>query len=319
MLLSVGIIIGGFVLLIFGANWLVGGASDLARKYRVPDLVIGLTIVSFGTSAPELVVNLVASLQGHSDIVYGNVVGSNNFNLFFILGVAGLILPIAVQRSTVWQEIPLSLVAAVLLLLMSNNFFLGGSLAMSRGDGLVLLALFLLFLGYTFRQMRKEDAAAPVTAGPQASGGRIAARIVFGLAALILGGKLVVDHAVAIATTLGVSEKIIGLTIIAAGTSLPELVTSAVAAFRKNSDIAIGNVVGSNIFNVLLILAVSAVIHPIPYNAAFNREIYLLIGGTVFLFGAMFLGGNRKLDRWEAALLLLAYVGYTGLQIAEEV
>ena len=293
MVLSLGFIVAGFVLLIFGANWLVDGASSLARKYRVSDLVIGLTIVSFGTSAPELVVNLIASVQGYSDIVYGNVVGSNNFNLFAILGIAGLILPIVVQRSMVWKEIPMSLGVAVVLLLLSNNFFLGDSpLLLSRGDGLLLLVLFGVFLWYVFQQMRLDPPAPEATAPVPVPGGKIAVLIVFGLAGLVLGGKLVVDHAVAIATALGVSEKIIGLTIIAAGTSLPELVTSAVAALKKNSDIAIGNVVGSNIFNILLIIAVSAVINPIGYNSSFNREIFLLIGGTLFLFGAMFLAGG---------------------------
>ncbi|PPK86455.1 cation:H+ antiporter [Neolewinella xylanilytica] len=319
MLLSLGLIAVGFVLLIFGANWLVDGASSLARKYRVSDLVIGLTIVSFGTSAPELVVNLIASVQGYSDIVYGNVVGSNNFNLFVILGIAGLILPITVQRSTVWNEIPMSLGVAVLLLLLSNDFYVGSSdLLLSRTDGLLLIALFLTFLFYIFRQIQSEPTVADSPSAAYPSGVKITALIVFGLVGLVLGGKLVVDHAVTIATSLGVSEKIIGLTIIAAGTSLPELVTSAVAALKKNSDIAIGNVVGSNIFNVLLIIAVSAIVQPIGYNASFNREIFLLIGGTLFLFVAMFLGGRRRLDRWEAALLLLVYLAYTGMQIAAE-
>ena len=320
MLLSLGLITAGFILLIFGANWLVDGASSLARKYKISDLVIGLTIVSFGTSAPELVVNLIASVQGHTDIVYGNVVGSNNFNLFFILGVAGLILPIAVQRSTVWKEIPMSLGAAIMLLLLSNNFFVGDTPSvLSRTDGLLLLGLFLAFLWYVFRQMQQEPPAADIATDTLPSTRKIAVLIVLGLAGLIFGGELVVDHAIAIATNLGVSEKIIGLTIIAAGTSLPELVTSAVAALKKNSDIAIGNVVGSNIFNILLIIALSAIVQPIGYNASFNREIYLLIGGTLFLFIAMFSGGRRRLDRWEAALLLLAYLIYTGMQIADEV
>ncbi|THH36301.1 calcium/sodium antiporter [Neolewinella litorea] len=319
MLLSIAFILLGFVLLIFGANWLVDGSSALARKRGVSDLVIGLTIVSFGTSAPELVVNLIASLDGHSDIVYGNVVGSNNFNLFFILGIAGLIYPITVQRSTVWQEIPMSLAAAAVLLSLSNNFFLGGALSLSRLDGFVLLLLFAAFLWYVFRQMRAEAPPVETVAGDQPTTLKITFLILFGLAGLVFGGKLVVDHAISIATNLGVSEKIIGLTIIAAGTSLPELVTSAVAALKKNSDIAIGNVVGSNIFNVLFIIAVSATVNPIGYNASFNREIYLLIGGTLVLFVAMFSGGHRRLDRWEAGLLLLVYIAYTGWQIAQEV
>nr|WP_321411940.1 calcium/sodium antiporter [uncultured Carboxylicivirga sp.] len=302
----------GFAALIFGANWLVDGASSLAKKYNVSDLVIGLTIVAFGTSAPELVVNSIASAQGYSDIVLGNVIGSNNFNLFIILGIAGLIYPIKVQSSTAWKEIPLSLLASVLVILFANNYFIGSdNLLVGRLDGILLLLTFAAFLYYVFWQMRKEQSNTIDTSEPEITSNlKIWGFIIIGLAGLILGGQLVVDNSVKIASLLGVSEKIIGLTIVAAGTSLPELVTSVVAALKRNSDIAIGNVIGSNIFNLLLILSVSSFINPISFKPNFNLDLVVLISGTVFLFLAMFTGIRKKLDRWEAAILLVLYLSY---------
>lgn len=317
MLLSFSLVLVGFVLLIKGADWMVNGSSLLAKKNRIPDLAIGLTIVAFGTSAPELVVNTVASFDGHSDIVLGNVIGSNNFNLFMILGIVGLIFPIAVQSTTVWKEIPISLLAAVLLLALANGFLPYGDMGLSRIDGILFLFMFLLFLFYIYRQM-KNDSTPDVIEMTEASKGKIWGLILVGLIGLIIGGKLIVDNAVTIASELGVSEKVIGLTIIAAGTSLPELMTSVVAAFRKNSDIAIGNIVGSNIFNIFLILSVSSLVRPIEFSTVFNTDIFLLIGGTVFLFIAMFTGKKLKLDRWEAGLLLITFVGYTSYLVAKE-
>ncbi len=322
MLISILLVILGFAFLIKGADWMVDGATALAKKNNVSDLAIGLTIVSFGTSAPELVVNSIASFQGQSDIVFGNVIGSNNFNLFVILGITALILPIAVQSSTVWKEIPISFVAAVLLFVLANNFFWQDDFVISRLEGAFFLLMFGLFLYYVYSQMRREAPQADaVQQGPlhvDMPNLTIWALIVMGLAGLVAGGKLVVDNAVEIATTLGVSQKIIGLTIIAAGTSLPELVTSVVAAVKKNSDIAIGNAIGSNIFNIFLILSISSLIHPIAYNPSFNAEIYLFLGGTAFLFLAMFTGVRKKLDRWEAGLLLGVFVLYTVYLIGKE-
>ena len=313
MILSFLLVAVGFVALIFGANWLVNGASSLAKKYHVSDLAIGLTIVAFGTSAPELVVNLIASVQNHTDIVFGNIIGSNNFNLFIILGISGLISPIVVKSSTAWKEIPLSLVAALLLLLMANDFFLVQSPVFSRVDGIILLVLFGFFLYYVFRQMRNDTSNDSIPV--MNSNLKIWASIIFGLAGLMVGGQMVVKSSIDIAQQMGVSEKIIALTIVAAGTSLPELLTSVVAALKKNSDIAIGNVIGSNIFNVLLILATSAVIRPMDFNIKFNTDIYILLGGTVFLILAMITGKRKKLDRWEAAILLTFYIFYTVLLI----
>lgn len=317
MTLAIILIVIGFILLVKGADWMINGSTLLAKKNNISDLVIGLTIVAFGTSAPELVVNIIGSSKGHSDIVLGNVIGSNNFNLFLILGIVGLIYPIAVQSSTVKKEIPISLLAALLFLLLATNFFTGGS-GLSRMDGILLLCLFFGFLFYIYKQMIKEKIPSKITVS-NSSNGKIWLLIGLGLVGLVLGGKLVVDNAVALATSLGVSQKIIGLTIIAAGTSLPELVTSVVAAFKKNSDIAIGNIIGSNIFNIFLILAISSIINPIAYHTNFNLSLFFLIGGTLFLLIAMYTGKKLKLDRWEALLLLITFLVFNGYVILKEV
>jgi len=294
----------------------VDGASSLAKKNKVSDLVIGLTIVAFGTSAPELVINSVASFDGLPDIVFGNIIGSNNFNLFVILGIAALIYPITVQSSTAWKEIPISLIAAVLVLLLANNFFSQQEFKISRFDGIVLFIGFILFIYYVFTQLKNEkEEEIAYKALPNY---KIWGLIILGMAGLIIGGKLVVDNSIAIATDLGISQKIIGLTIIAAGTSLPELVTSIVAALKKNSDIAIGNVIGSNIFNLLLILSISSFVKPIAYNPNFNQELFILLGGTLFLILAMFTGKRKKLDRWEALILLSFYLIYTTYLVMQE-
>ncbi|MCF8364382.1 MAG: calcium/sodium antiporter [Bacteroidales bacterium] len=310
-------IIIGFILLIKGADWMVGGATALAKRKNISDLAIGLTVVAFGTSAPELVVNVVASYQNYPDIVFGNVIGSNNFNLFIILGVVGIILPVSVQSSTVWIEIPISFLAALIIWILANNFFLVSHPVLSRFDGIILLFLFILFLFYIYRQMKK-DVSIQTKSVDNKSLFTIWGLIALGLTGLVAGGKIVVNNAVEIAQLAGLSEKIIGLTIIAAGTSLPELVTSLVAALKKNSDIAIGNIIGSNIFNILLIISLSAIIHPVNYNPAFNTDLYLLLGGTGFIFIAMFTGKKKKLDRWEAGVLLATFVLYTIYLVSKE-
>ncbi|MDO8966524.1 MAG: calcium/sodium antiporter [Algoriphagus sp.] len=310
MIIQLVLLVVGLVLLVKGADWLVDGASVLAKKNNISDLAIGLTIVAFGTSAPELVVNAVAASGNYPDIVFGNVIGSNNFNLFAILGIAGLITPLAVQSSTVWKEIPFSLVAALVLLVLANNYFFSEPTHLSRYDGFILLGLFAAFLYYVATQL-KADPLVEGVENKDYSTGKIWFLILIGLAGLVGGGKLVVDNAVSIAQALGVSEKIIGLTIIAAGTSLPELATSVVAAMKKNADIAIGNIVGSNIFNILLVLGVSVLVRPLDFNTAFNTDIYLLSAGTAFLFISMFIGKKYRLDRWQAALLLMIFASYT--------
>jgi cation:H+ antiporter len=306
----------GFSALIFGANWLVDGASSLARQNKISDLAIGLTIVAFGTSAPELIVNSVASYNGHSDIVLGNIIGSNNFNLFIILGIAGLVYPITIQSSTAWREIPISLLITLLFLVLANDFFSTATSIISRLDGIILFTCFLSFLYYVSRKMKLEESED--RSYQKKTNYKIWGLIILGLTCLLIGGKLVVDNGVVIATELGVGQKIIGLTIIATGTSLPELVTSVIAAIKRKSDIAIGNVIGSNIFNILFILPISVFIKPIQFNINFNTDIFILISGTVFLIIAMLTGRKRKIDRWEALILLSFYLLYTGFLVWKE-
>ncbi|MBE0651420.1 MAG: calcium/sodium antiporter [Bacteroidales bacterium] len=303
------LLLAGFGILIKGADWLVDGSSALARKNKVSDLAIGLTIVAFGTSMPELVVNVFAAYQGTSEIVFGNIIGSNLFNLFVILGIAGLITPLAVQSSTVWKEIPLSFLAVLMLFLFSNGFFSGNEI-LSRIDGAVLLLFFGFFLYYVFTQLKAENKHS-AERPKELTNLKIWIYIILGLGLLVMGGKLVVSASVKIALDLHISQALIGLTIVAAGTSLPELATSVVAAIKKNNDIAVGNIIGSNIFNIFLVLGVSAFIRPVHYDVKFNYELYLLGFGTILLFIAMFAGKKKKLDRWEAGILLLIYLVYT--------
>jgi cation:H+ antiporter len=318
MILNFILLFVGFIVLIYGANFLVNGASSLAKRFNVSELAIGLTVVAFGTSTPELIVSAISSMQGHNEVAFGNVIGSNIFNLYMILGAAGVIYPIMVQSSTVWKEIPYSLLAALLLFVLANDVLIFNKEAnvLSLIDGLILLAFFAAFIWYVFVSIESDPSSAesPIKIFGMP---KTLLLIATGLAGLILGGKLVVDNAIEIAQSFGVSEKLIGLTIVAAGTSLPELATSVVAALKKRSDIAIGNVVGSNIFNIFLILSICSIIKPIPYNAAMNTDIFVILAGTALVFIAMFAGKARKLDRWEAAILLLAYVGYVGYLIKQ--
>lgn len=318
MVLTALLLFLGFALLIKGADYLVKGASALARKFNVSELVIGLTIVALGTSAPELVVSIVSSTKGLNEVVYGNVIGSNIFNLFLILGVSAVIFPIVVQRSTIKVEIPYSLLAVLLVFLLVNDELLWDSKNyFSRTDAIILLAFFSIFMYYIFKNMKNETTQSSVDNKPKQAMGVLILMIIGGLLGLVFGGQMVVDNAVVIARSFSLSDKLIGLTIIAAGTSLPELATSAVAAYRKNSDISIGNVVGSNIFNLLFVLGISGVISPMDYNPNLNVDIYVLIAGTVLLF-VLFLGKTSKLTRGEALLLLLGYIAYVAYLIWRE-
>jgi len=311
LIINILMIILGMILLIKGGDMLVDGASSMARRFKISELVIGLTIVAFGTSAPELVVSLFAAIGSHSEIALGNVIGSNNINLCFILGITGIIAPLAVQKNTVRIEIPFSLLAAVILFLLANiNFFPNEKNTLTRIDGVILILFLGLFLFYVYKSIKKEDAADEKSSAKTLSSVKIFLFIIFGLVFLVLGGKIVVNSAVSIALALNISEKIIGVTIIALGTSLPELVTSITAVIKKSDDIAIGNIVGSNIFNIFLILGVSSIINPIEYSPSFNKDIYFLMFGTAVLLLSMFTGKKYKLDRWEAAILLILYAGY---------
>ena len=313
MILQFVWLIAGFAILIIGADFLVSGASSIAKKMGISNLAIGLTVVAFGTSMPELLVSVQSSLKGYNDAAFGNIIGSNNFNLLFILGLAGLIYPLVVQRNTIKYEVPLSLLAAGVLFLLVNDKMILGSEGnfLSRIDSLILLLFFGGFLLYIYRSMKttsdyEEDNSIKIYKTP------IALFMTFGgLIGLVYGADKVVENAVAIATTFGLSEKLIGLTILAAGTSLPELATSCVAAYKKNTDFAIGNVIGSNIFNIFFLLGVTGMITPLEYKEVMNFDLNVLMSSTVLLMIFMFTLNTRKLDRWEAALMLIGYIVYT--------
>jgi len=308
MLVYIFIIIG-FIFLIKGADFLVDGASSIARRLNISDLVIGLTVVAFGTSTPELSVNIIASFKGNTDIAIGNVVGSNIANVFLILGVSSIIYPLAVTKGTVWKEIPFSLLAAIVLFFSANDQLLDASRMsdLTRIDGLVFLSFFIIFIYYTFSiathiEGMEEHVPAKLHGWLGSS-----LYILLGLAGLILGGKWIVDGAVALAIKFGMSESLVGLTIVAVGTSLPELATSAVAAYKRNAEIAVGNVVGSNIFNIFFVLGISATIKPLPFQMKNNLDIGVIILSSLLLFLFMFTGKKRSLDRWEGLIFLVCY------------
>lgn len=305
------LLVVGFLLLIKGADWLVDGASSIAKRLRVSDLVIGLTIVAFGTSAPELVVNLFASVQGNTELAIGNILGSNSANILLILGISAIVYPLAVTRGTIWKEIPFSLLAVVLVAIMANDILVDGGIAnaLTRSDGLTLLGFFLIFLYYTF-SIAKDGSEKEKVTKPKYSWAAAAGLVGAGLVALIIGGKWIVDGAVAIASMFGVSESLIGLTIVAVGTSLPELATSVVAAYKKKPDIAVGNVVGSNIFNIFFILGISSIVNPLSFSAASNFDIGMVVFATVLLFIWMFVGRARTIDRWQGMAMIASYAAY---------
>lgn len=308
----------GFVLLIKGADLLVNGASSLAKRFNVSDIAIGLTIVAMGTSAPELVVNIISgtviSPNGTHDVVFGNIIGSNIFNIFLILGVSSVIYPLTVQRNALWKEIPYSLVATVIFFLLVNDKMIGLGDKNQLGifDGVLLLIMFSMFLLYIFMNLqRNPDDSELIEDIVVMPVWKTVIFVVFGIAGLTIGGRMIVDNAVSIAKAFHVSEKLIGLTILAAGTSLPELATSAVAAFQKKSDLAVGNIVGSNIFNLLLVIGVTAIIHnPIIYNPVLNTDLIIVMVGTFMLFIFMFTFKQYKLDRSEGLIYLMGFVAY---------
>jgi len=310
----------GFVFLIKGADFLVDGAASVARSLNVPDLVIGLTVVAFGTSTPELFVNLIASFKGNTDIAIGNVLGSNIANIFLVLGVSSIIYPLAVTKGTVWKEIPFSLLAAMVLLFMANDQLLdrAGASVLTRVDGLTFLCFFTIFIYYTFSIATKVEGMEEHVPARQYGWQRSLLYIILGLAGLTIGGKWIVDGAIALATKFGMSESLIGLTIVAVGTSLPELATSAVAAYKKNVEIAVGNVVGSNIFNIFFVLGISATIKPLPFQAKHNIDLAVVIFASLMLFFFMFTGKKRSLDRWEGIVCFILYLSYIVILIVNE-
>ncbi len=310
----------GFVLLIKGADLLVDGATAIARRFNVSDLVIGLTVVAFGTSTPELFVNIVASARGNTEIAIGNVLGSNISNVFLILGISSIVYPLTVSKGTVWKEIPFSLLAVMVLGLMANDRVIDGSSSslLTRIDGLVLLAFFTIFLYYSFSIAKAIEGLDEHVAVKSTGFTKSFLLVIAGLISLTLGGKWIVDGAVTLAKSFGMSESLVGLTIVAVGTSLPELATSAMAAYKKNVEIAVGNVVGSNIFNIFFVLGISATIKPLPFQAKSNGDIGVVILASLLLFLSMFTGKKRSLDRWEGIVSLFLYGGYITLLIISE-
>ena len=306
------LLIAGFVLLIKGADFLVAGASSIARRLNVSDLVIGLTVVAFGTSTPELLVNIISGIHGNTDIAIGNILGSNIANVLLILGVSSVVRPLKVSKSTVWKEIPFCLLAALVLGILANDILIdhSGASVLSRIDGMVFLCFFLIFLYYSVSIAQKIPGMEEQVPAKMEGVFKSVIYVLLGLGGLILGGQWILDSATKIALKLGMSQSLIGLTIVAVGTSLPELATSAMAAYRNNVEIAVGNVVGSNIFNIFFVLGISATITPLPLQKNNNIDISMVIFSTFLLFITMFTGRRHIMDRWEGWLLLGLYVSY---------
>ena len=316
--MSLVFVVIGLVLILVGANALTDGAAAVAKRFRISNLVIGLTIVAFGTSAPELTVSVLSALKGSPDLAMGNVVGSNIFNVLLILGVTAAIIPLHVPRSTITKEVPFCILASLVLLFVASDVWIDGATenVLSRIDGLVLLCFFAIFFGYTLAIAHNKTDDADEECIKSMPVWRSALYIVGGLAGLIYGGQLFVDGSSAIARNLGVSESTIGLTLVAGGTSLPELATSAVAALKKNPQMAIGNVVGSNLFNIFFVLGCAASIHPLHVAGITLVDYGVMIGSAVllFIFGQFF--RQRTITRWEGIVLSLCFIAYTAYLVA---
>ncbi len=311
------LLISGFFLLIYGANVLVDSASSLAKRYNIPNIVIGLTIVAFGTSAPELVVNVFSAVEGNTSLALGNVIGSNIFNVAAILGISAIIYPLVVKSNTTWIEVPLAFLAASLVIIIANDSLIDGNPVsiISRTDGIILLLFFVIFLAYNFQLIGKGDFSDEIQV-KNMKPGKAVLLILAGLALLVAGGRMIVYSAVELATLWGMPERIIGLTIVSVGTSLPELATSVVAARKKNTDIAVGNIVGSNIFNIFFILGLTAVIEPVRFQAAAQVDLLLNLVLSLLLFVFIFTGKGRRLERWEGIIFICIYLGYIAFLIS---
>ncbi len=307
----------GLVFLVKGADFLVDGSASIAKKLNISSIVIGLTIVAFGTSTPELIVNIFASAQGNSEIAIGNVLGSNIANILLILGISAIIFPITAKKNTVLKEVPFSLLAILILGVMANDMLIDGGTfsGITRIDGIVLLGFFVIFLVYTFGITKSDDDIVEKDPIKLFSFPVSIFLIIGGLIGLMIGGKLIVDAAVRLAEFFNISQSLIGLTVVAIGTSLPELATSAIAAYKKQSDIAIGNAVGSNIFNVFLVLGISATIRPLPFSTSSNGDIAMTILASVVLFGVMVVGKRRVIERYQGVLMVLTYIAYVAVLV----
>ena len=306
-------LLAGLVLILAGANYLTDGSVALAERFRVPGFLIGLTIVAVGTSTPELVVSFLSALEGEGDMAVGNVVGSNLFNVFIILGVCALIRPLPLTAGNIRRDIPFGVIVSLLLLALAADsyVFKGAADRIGRIDGIVMLLLYGALMWYTIRTTKRPEATAPdAGAKPGMAGWLMAAMIVGGLAGLIFGGEMFLRSATEIARRLGISESVIAITLVAGGTSLPELASSLVSLFKGKADMALGNVIGSNIANILLILGISATIHPLTMGGITLTDILVVVLSSLLLFMAAFTFRSKKLDRWEGAIFLAIYIAY---------
>ena len=316
-MMSILFLLVGLGLILSGANFLTDGAAALAKRFNISSLVIGLTIVAFGTSAPELTVSIVSAINGSAELSIGNVVGSNIFNILMIVGVTAVVAPITITKGTLTKEIPLAILSCVVVLICANDVFLetGTENILNRADGLLMLCFFAIFLGYTFAIAHDNTEEEQAEIKPLSTW-RCLLYIVGGLVVLIFGGRLFVNGSSEIARSLGVGESVIGLTLVAMGTSLPELATSVVAALKKNPEIAIGNVIGSNLFNVFFVLGMSATITPLPLGGITNVDLFYLLAVSLLL---LFFAGRyykvRTITRVEGVFMIFAYVVYTGYLI----
>jgi len=300
----------GFILLIKGAEWLVDGSASIARTYKISEMTIGLTIVSIGTSAPELIVNVIASFKGNSDIAIGNIFGSNIANIFLILGVTALIYPVPIRKNTIRTDIPFVLIATLLVGFLANAHItkMADGLFISRLDGVILLVFFLIFLSYVFKMSKENPPDFEV--GVKKSTGISVLLVIAGVTCLFFGGKWVVDGAVKIAQLLKLSESFIGLTIVAIGTSLPELVTSVIAARKHNVDIAVGNVIGSNVFNLLWVIGVSAVINPLAFDWSNNFDILVMLFSATLILLVITFNKKFSISKISGGLFVVLYAIY---------
>lgn len=326
MLIDILILIGGTILILGGANFLTDGASSLAKSWGITDLVIGLTVVAFGTSAPELVISVMSAIKGNAGIAIGNIVGSNIFNILVIVGCVALVSPIKVKRSYMSNEIPLVILSALVLFICANGVILDGDSVnqISRVDGLLMLLFFAIFMRYTLSIATEKQVTAPTPEAASEAVGvekadevktlplwRSLLYVVGGLAALMYGGNLFVDGASGIARGLNVSESVIGLTIVAAGTSLPDLAASVAAALKNKPGLAVGNIIGSNIFNIFFVLGVASTVSPLPLGGITNLDFLVLIAACLlfWLFGWFF--KKRTITRIEGAVLVACFIAYT--------
>jgi cation:H+ antiporter len=319
MFLQILILLTGLLLILFGANYLVDGSSSIAKKFGLSEFIIGLTIVGIGTSSPEMVVSFMSSFQGKADMAIGNIVGSNIFNTMMILGITALISPLAITRSNLRKDIPLNVLVTALLILLGMNatLFGCGENQISRLDGVILLAIFAWYLWFSFKSdSANEEAEEEDNKTKQYSIPLSIIMIIGGLAGLIIGGKMFVNGATELAKMFGVSDKFIAITVMAAGTSMPELATCVVAALKGRGQLALGNVLGSNISNILLILGGAALINPLSCSGMTMIDLGVILICSLFIFASAFMFKRRELDRYEAVILILMEIGYMWYLIA---